>query len=124
MTNELKTVWECYVNSWKVVSPAEKWAIFATCLTPECVYTDPLTQAKGWDELSQYMLGFHEQIPGAHFVTEQFWAHHGRSVARWKMLNGAGLPLGEGISYAEYDQQQRLVTMTGFFDTPGSPLPA
>jgi hypothetical protein len=70
------------------------------------------------------MASFHEQIPGGHFVTEQFFAHHGRSVARWKMLSGAGLPLGEGISYAEYDEQQRLVAMTGFFETPGSAEPA
>ena len=81
-------------------------------------------QARGWDELAQYMASFHQQIPAGHFVTQQFFAHHNRSVARWKMLNGEGVPLGEGISYGEYDEQQRLVTMTGFFETPGSPQPA
>lgn len=124
MNNELRAVWERYVGSWKVTSPAEKRRIYASCLAPACVYTDPLTQARGWDELDQYMASFHQQIPGGHFVTEQFFAHHGRSVARWKMVNGDGLPLGEGISYAEYDEQQRLVAMTGFFETPGSPPPA
>ena len=120
MNNELKAVWERYVASWKVTSPAEKRQIYATCLAPACIYSDPLTQARGWDELDQYMASFHQQIPGGHFVTEQFFAHHGRSVARWKMLSGEGLPLGEGISYAEYDEQHRLVAMTGFFETPGS----
>jgi hypothetical protein len=124
MHNELKEVWERYVGSWKTSSAAEKQRIFATCLAPTCVYTDPLIQARGWDELGQYMASFHEQIPGGHFVTEQFFTHHGRSVARWKMLSGEGLPLGEGISYAEYDEQQRLTAMTGFFETPGSPQQA
>jgi hypothetical protein len=121
MNNELRAVWERYVGSWKVAPPAEKREIFATCLAPACVYTDPLTQARGWDELAQYMASFQQQIPGGHFVTQEFFSHHGRSAARWKMLSGDGAPLGEGISYAEYDEQQRLVAMTGFFETPESP---
>ncbi|HEX2877637.1 MAG TPA: nuclear transport factor 2 family protein [Polyangiaceae bacterium] len=124
MKNNLRGVWERYVAAWKVASAAEKRQIFATCLAPACVYTDPLTRAEGWDALERYMTSFHGQIPGGHFVTEQFWEHHGKSVARWKMVDGAGLPLGEGISYAEYDDEQRLVAMTGFFDVPGSPQPA
>ena len=121
MNNELKAVWERYVGSWKTASVAEKRRIYETCLAPGCVYTDPLTQARGWDELTQYMASFQQQIPGGHFVTQEFLSHHGRSVARWQMLSGDGAPLGEGISYAEYDEQQRLVSMTGFFETPGSP---
>lgn len=124
MNNELRAVWERYVESWKVDSPARKHEIYATCLAPACVYTDPLMQARGWDELAQYMATFHEQIPGGHFVTQEFFSHHGRSVARWKMLGGDGTLLGEGISYAEYDEQQRLVAMTGFFNPPGSPQQA
>jgi hypothetical protein len=121
MNNQLRAVWERYVGSWKIASPAEKREAFAACLAPTCIYTDPLTQARGWDELTQYMVTFHQQIPGGHFVTQEFFSHHGRSVARWKMLSGDGLQLGEGISYAEYDEQQRLVAMTGFFATPESP---
>ena len=124
MNNALQAVWERYVRSWQVTSIAEKREIYSTCLAPDCVYTDPLLQAKGWDELGAYMAAFHEQIPGGHFVTQQFLAHHQRSVARWKMANGDGATLGEGISYAEYDEQHRLVTMTGFFATPGSPQQA
>jgi hypothetical protein len=124
MNDELRDVWERYVRSWQVANIAEKREIYPTCLDQACVYTDPLTQAKGWDELLAYMISFHEQIPGGHFVTEQFYSHHHRSVARWKMLRGDGTPLGEGISYAEYDEQKRLVTMTGFFEPPGAPQQA
>lgn len=76
--------------------------------------------ADGWEKLSGYMQSLQAQIPGVRFVTEQFLAHGRRSVARWSMLNGAGARLGEGISYAEYDEQQRLTTMTGFFEAPES----
>src|ERR1022692_4386181 len=120
MKEALKEVWERYVRSWHVASVAENRDIYPTCLAPDCVYTNPLTQAKGWGELAAYMAAFHEQIPGGHFVTQQFFAHHRRSVARWQMASGDGTPLGEGISYAEYDEQHRLVTMTGFFEPPGA----
>lgn len=118
MKNDLKTVWECYVKSWNPAPAAEKRALFAECLAPDCVYTDPLTQAKGWDELGAYMASFQQQVPGGRFVTEYFLAHHGRSIARWKMLNGADAEIGSGISYGEYDAQNRLVAMIGFFEAP------
>lgn len=120
MKDELRQVWERYVRSWQVASLAEKRELYATCLAPACVYTDPLTRVTGWEQLAAYMLNFHEQVPGGHFVTQEFLAHHGRSVARWKMMSGAGAELGEGISYAEYDPQHFLVSMTGFFQLPAS----
>ncbi len=120
MANEAKTsderqIWERYVASWKTSDEGQKKALLEGCVSPKCLYTDPLAQARGWAELLAHMAAFHAQVPGAYFVTEYFLAHHGRSIARWKMLNAAQLEIGEGISYGEYDEQQRLVTMTGFF---------
>ena len=115
--NDAKTVWERYVSAWNTSNLTTKREIFADCLAPSCVYTDPLQRAEGYGELEQYMVAFHGQLPGARFVTHYFLAHHGRSIARWKMMQGDAT-LGEGISYGEYDAQQRLVAMTGFFETP------
>ncbi len=116
MDNDERSVWERYVASWKVESPEEKRALYVTCLSPECVYADPLAQAKGWDELIAYMMDFHKQLPGAHFVTDYFLAHHRQSIARWKMMSGDAVLLGEGISHGKYDEDNRLVSMTGFFE--------
>ena len=120
MSNDLEAVWERYVSAWKPTAIAEKRELFATCLSPDCVYTDPLTLARGWQELLDYMVGFHGQLPGAYFVTQQFLAHHRCSVSRWKMVNAEALTLDEGISYAEYDAGGRLRNVTGFFTPPGS----
>ena len=46
-------------------------------MAPDCVYTDPLTEVNGWQELLSYMVEFQGPVPGGHFVTEQFTAHHG-----------------------------------------------
>lgn len=61
-------------------------------------------------------------LPGARIVTEHFLAHNGRSIARWKMMNG-DLAISSGISYGEYDAQQRLRTMSAFFEAPGNQAP-
>jgi hypothetical protein len=116
--NEPNAIWERYVASWKAVDAADKQRLFAGCLSPSCVYTDPQTVAKGWTELSNYMLDFQKQIPGGHFVTQQFITHHGRSMARWNMVGGDGAVLGDGVSYGEYGPDGKLVSMTGFFETP------
>lgn len=120
MKEDHKTVWERYVAAWKAESTEEKRALFETCLSPSCRYTDPLVKVEGWAALLSYMAEFHEQIPGGHFVTEYFLAHHGKSIAKWKMMNGAQMPIGEGMSYGEYDAANRLVAMTGFFETRAS----
>lgn len=118
MNNDLKAVWERYVSAWNSPSAEERRALFPQALAPDCVYRDPQTEARGWDALEGWMAGFHQQMPGTRFVTETFSAHHGRSVARWQMIGAAGVALGKGISYGEYDAEQRLVAMTGFFDSP------
>jgi hypothetical protein len=118
MHNEQKAAWERYVASWRAESAEERRSLFEACLARGCSYSDPLTKTEGWAALEAYMLEFHRQIPGAHFVTEYFCAHHGKSIAKWKMVGPGAAPLGEGISYGEYDDRNKLVTMTGFFETP------
>lgn len=117
MSNQQQT-WEKYVSAWKVESSAEMQAIFANCLAPTCQYNDPLTQTNGWDELSNYITGLHQQIPGVHFVTHYFQTHNNRSIAKWKMQMGDGTPLTDGVSYGEYDENGLLVSMSGFFEMP------
>jgi hypothetical protein len=113
-----EAVWETYVSTWKEPEMATKRALFERCLAPACVYTDPLTQARGWDALTSYMMSFHESAPGVYFATQKFTAHHGRSLAHWQMLSSTGEVLGDGSSYAEYDAEGRLLVMTGFFQVP------
>jgi hypothetical protein len=113
-----REVWERYTEAWGAESVEQKRELFETCLAPGCVYTDPTAVVKGWDALLEYMVGFHQQTPGGHFVTQEFMAHHGRSVSRWQMRGRDGTKLGDGISYAEYDDNGMLVAMTGFFGPP------
>lgn len=113
-------VWEQYAAAWKAPTASEKRALLEAAVSPACVYTDPTVVLEGHDALVEYLLAFHQQVPGGHFVTERFYTHHQRSAARWTMRGAGGEVLGEGISYGEYDDMGRLVRMTGFFDAPGA----
>ena len=117
MNPSYEKIWQLYVESWKVRSKDEKLALFERCLHRDSIYTDPLTQAKGWAALVDYMLDFHRQIPGGHFVTTWFLTHHQRSAAKWEMRNGENIVLGEGVSFGMYDDEHKLLSMTGFFET-------
>jgi hypothetical protein len=120
MSDMYGEIWEAYCSSWRAVSAEEKRGLYEKCLAPDCEYNDPMVKAKGHDELLAYMIGFHQQIPGGHFVTKYFRAHNDQSIACWDMNNGDGAVVGEGISYGKYNAQGRLIAMTGFFDAPGS----
>lgn len=113
-----KNTWEMYTSAWKAKTREKKIALFQQALQPDCIYTDPLTQTDSWEALADYMIEFHKQIPGGHFVTEWFLAHHNCSIAKWHMHAGDGQLLGNGVSYATYNQQNKLLSMTGFFETP------
>ncbi|MEM6295463.1 MAG: nuclear transport factor 2 family protein [Myxococcota bacterium] len=115
-TEDLRARWEAYASIWKLEGADAKRSACAAHLDAGCVYTDPLTQRTGHDALIEYMLEFHQQVPGGHFVTQSFKAHNGRSVAMWTMVGGDGAVLGDGISYGEYTEDGTLKTMTGFFD--------
>ncbi len=118
MNDAKKTVWERYVSSWNASSGAERRELFAQALAPDCSYRDPQTETRGWDELERWMADFHASMPGTRFATQTFSTHHRCSVARWVMSNAAGVALGEGISYGEYDAAERLVAISVFFDVP------
>lgn len=119
MSSNYRNTWETYTSSWKVSSREEKEELFQRALAKSCRYTDPVAQHDDWDALLAYMQEFHQQVPGAYFVTREFWAHHGCSGAHWDMNDGAGKKLSEGFSYGTYDESGRLTSMTGFFDVPG-----
>jgi hypothetical protein len=113
-----RETWETYARSWKAPAVADKRALFDAALAPDCVYTDPLTRAEGWEALLAYMSQFHQQVPGGHFVTQRFLHHSGRSVVAWTMNGADGTVLGDGISYVTHGDDGRLTSMTGFFETP------
>jgi hypothetical protein len=116
MQTDFKNTWEKYVSTWKMTDKTDRQAMFSEVLAENAVYTDPLVQTKSWDDLIAYMENFHQQVPGGYFVTTSFLAHHQKSIANWETRTGENATIGTGISYGEYDDQGKLVSMNGFFE--------
>jgi SnoaL-like domain len=113
--------WETYASAWAARDRADKLALLGRSVAQHAAYRDPAAECRGHDELVGYMLEFHKQVPGGHFETTYFLVHHGRSIAKWNMMSGAGEKVGEGVSYGEYGNDGMLVAMTGFFEVPPVP---
>lgn len=120
ITTALATTWDTYTAAWRADSEATRQDLLAHSVHPDCHYADPLVQAAGWPALTAYMRDLQQQIPGVHFVTQQFIAHHQKSMARWQMVDGQAQVLGEGVSFGEYTTEGMLLRMTGFFEVPAA----
>lgn len=119
MTTEHRTTWETYASAWKAVTADDKATALRESVAPTATYRDPLGQAQGHGALIATMIAFHQQVPGGHFVTNHFQAHHDRSIAHWTMHDAAGAPIGDGTSFATYGADGRVVEMTGFYAVRG-----
>ena len=118
MNDDRRSTWETYATAWNETSPQAKQAALRNSVAQACVYKDPTTTVHGHDALIACMLDFHRQVPGGRFVTTWFLAHHDVSIAKWNMVAGDGVVIGEGVSYGQYNEQGELVAMTGFFESP------
>ncbi len=117
MSTSHRATWDLYTAAWREPDAGGKREILAGSTSPSCQYTDPLASVEGRDALVEYMIDFHRQVPGGHFVTTYFLDHHDRSIAKWNMAAGDGAVLGEGVSYGEYGDDGKLARMTGFFES-------
>jgi len=115
-----QSTWETYTRSWSETETSKRLRLFEQCLSPDCVYTDPIIQAAGYGQLSGYMSELQKNVPGVKFVTTDFKYHHDRSLTHWNMVDGSGNVLSQGASYGMYGVDGRLVQMTGFFESPNA----
>lgn len=116
--NQQRTTWDRYSAAWKAPTREEKKAALRESTNANAIYRDPLVETADQTALVDYMLAFHQQIPGGHFEVTSFQAHHDRCFARWNMLSKEGAVLGVGHSFGEFDPDGMLRAMTGFFETP------
>lgn len=112
-----RSVWDTYVEVLNAKTREEKTERIARCARTDISYSDPMVSLAGSDALVGYMLSLFEMNPGGTFVTTSFIEHHRRSLSGWEVRDGAGTRVGEGSSYAEYDAEGRVATVSVFFST-------
>jgi len=119
-SNSRHGIWETYTRAWSEVDSSKRFELFEESLSPDCVYTDPLVQTSGYDQLSGYMSELHKNVPGVRFITTDFKSYHDRSLTQWNMVDGDGNILSQGASYGLYGADNRLIQMTGFYEVPAA----
>jgi hypothetical protein len=107
---------ETYGKSWSETSHERRLMMYAICLDPACVYTDPNVQIRGYEALSSYMAELQNNVPDVAFVATRVQQHHDRCLMHWNMTSG-GKVISDGASYFLFGQDGRLVQMNGFYDT-------
>lgn len=82
------------------------------------MYTDPLIQTSGYEQLSGYMVELQKNVPGVKFIVTNFKNHHDRSLAHWNMTDSSGNIIMQGASFGLYGADGRLTQMSGFYEPP------
>ena len=113
---EPQTTWTRYTQTWSAPA-ADRRALFEASLQPDCVYTDPLTQTRGWSELEDYIDAFQAQFPGGHFTVDSFVSHHDQCLVQWTLRGADGSAVQSGTSHGAF-RDGKLAAMTGFYATP------
>lgn len=88
-------------------------------LADDASYCDPNGLIEGRAELSAYMGGFQQNVPGASFRIRSVLHHHDRSLANWSMIGAGGEVMQDGTSFGLPATDGRLRRISGFFYETG-----
>jgi hypothetical protein len=107
-------IWRNYARCF-ATSGAERQSLMTTHLSPDVVYRDPRTELRGHEAFAAEMARMRAMFPGHTFEILAVDAHHGRSVARWRLLDAEGNHVTNGLSHAIHDTDGRLADITGYY---------
>lgn len=115
-----KEVFDIWSESWAITNRSERDVELQKILADDFKYTDPLYQAKGLAQISDYIGQFQEQFPGTTFVPTKITSHHDRNLIKWDMLNEKNEVVDDGTSFALVEND-KLKDITGFFEVDNYP---
>jgi hypothetical protein len=112
---------DTYLALWNAHDEAERRRFAEQALAEDGVIIYPSVRARGWHDIVAAIGLVQRQVPGARFVPTSGREQHHRWVrASWRMLQGDGSVLLDGVDIAELAHDGRLLRVIGFHD----PLPA
>ena len=122
MTNEEYTAtWKRYQAAWSKVSAQERKELLRGSVAPDAIYTDPMSECHGLEELMVKIEQSQQKTPGASFENTRFLSHHQQGLSDWTMRDSEGATVATGNSYARFNEKGLLIQMTGFFELPKKP---
>jgi hypothetical protein len=116
MTEEkIQQLWESYQAAWADISPEQREELLHSSVIENIVFTSPNSDGQGIDLLAEHIAQFQVQYPGAYFQSNRLTNHHGQLLSEWTMFNRDGSEFLTGHSYAQFNNQGRLMHLAGFW---------
>jgi hypothetical protein len=106
-----------YIAMWNETDAERRRALIARTWTEDASYLDPMLQGEGRAGIDAMVCGVHERFPGHRFRrTSDVDTHHDRVRFSWELAPEGGAVVARGIDFGIVAPDQRLRTVTGFFD--------
>lgn len=106
-----------YLDTWNAADAAERNTLLAQVWSEDCVYVDPLAEARGREQVGATIGAVREQFPGAVFaLIGEVDAHHRQLRFRWGLGPAGEEPLAIGFDVVVVDEENRIVDVRGFLD--------
>ena len=105
-----------YTSAWNETEPEAIREKINQCWAAEGTYTDKITDTiTGQEAITGLIISSYEQMgPRTFKVLSQPDAHHQSGRFRWLAIRPEGYPI-EGMDYFEFDGQNRITRIVGFF---------
>ena len=106
-----------YIRSWNEADTLRRRALIEDVYAEHATYTDPMTQAHGWEGIDATIAAVQQMFPGHRFtLAGPVDAHHDLARFQWHLTApGAAEPLVVGFDVAETDEG-RIRRVHGFLD--------
>jgi hypothetical protein len=115
--NTLTDLIDRYIAAWNETDSGRRRDLIARAWSDSASYVDPLLQGAGRDGIDAMIAGVQERFPGHRFRrTSDVESHHDRVRFTWELAPEAGDPVVCGTDFGIVTADDRLRSVTGFFD--------
>jgi len=106
-----------YIAAWNEPNAARRRALIAETFGPAATYLDPVAKAEGHDRIDAMIAGVQARFPGHRFRrVGRVDEHNDRLRFQWALAEGDAEPMVIGTDIAVLSADQRMTSVTGFFD--------
>ena len=121
---QVEAVVRAYCAAWVETDTAARGRLLEQAWSEHGTYQDPNADVEGRAALDVHIASMHQRMPGWRIEqTSGADHHHGKIRFTWRLVDGNGKPVTEGIDFGELDGDGRICRIVGFFGPPAEMKP-